>query len=117
MFHDKNEPSPLDLAKSLTPWGMKWINEFNGLEIHPCQVIGSLNGEQIARPCAPEQASFWTVYGHYKPDSLSSGIEALEDCPTESAAQKACDGFLKCYPHLSSDRPSLRQAVQDKLTP
>jgi len=105
MSLDKNETSPLAVARSLTPWWMMRIREFDGLEIRPCKTIGYVNNEEVSMPCEPELASRWTVYGHYRPNDAFEGIEALEDYPTEAEAEKFRARLLKCYPHLSGNLP------------
>ena len=93
--------SPIDLAKALTPHWMRNIEEFNGLEIAPCRVVGHDRFDNaIVEPCddAPEQAAFWTVYGHYR----TGGVDAFEDFPTEAEARAFHDQVVSVYPHLAA---------------
>ena len=45
----------------------------------------------------PEEAAFWTVYGHYK----TGGVDAFEDFPAEGEALAFHDRLIVAYPHLS----------------
>jgi hypothetical protein len=93
-----NDISPLDLAKSLTPDWMLNIRSFDALEIHPCAVIDRLSdGREIVEPCAPENADFWTVYGHYR----TGGVNAFEDFAAEAEAIAFHDELIAIYPHLA----------------
>ena len=110
--------SPLEAAQKLTPWWMMRIREFDRLDIKPCAIIGhTLQGKEIVEPCEPEQASFWTVYGHYRPREVWNGVEAFEDFNTEAAAQKFYNQLLKTYPHLNADLPRAQyNLIPNKLT-
>ena len=109
--------SPIALAQSLTPSWMMLINDFVGLEIHPCKVIGHAQGSPIVMTCKPEEASFWVVFGHYPMSAQVGGFDALENFPTEAEARKFRDRLLEAYPHLAGDRSYPRQQPQSKLTP
>lgn len=92
--------SPIEMAKALTPWWMMRIREFDALEIAPCRVVGNDSlGNEIVEPCddAPEEAAFWTVYGHYR----TGGVDAFEDFPTEAEATAFHDHLTRVYPHLA----------------
>lgn len=92
--------SPINAAKALTPDWMQRIQEFDGLEIAPCRIIGHDSlGNEIVEPCddTPEEAAFWTVYGHYK----TGGVDAFEDFQTEAEAQAFHDRLLGVYQHLA----------------
>jgi hypothetical protein len=93
-----NNISPIDLAKALTPHWMLNIRCFDALEIHPCAVVGhdSMGGE-IVEPCEPEEAHFWTVYGHFR----TGGVDAFEDFATEVEAMAFHDRLIATYPHLA----------------
>jgi len=86
------------------PWLLR-IWEFDALEIHPCMVVGhdSMGGD-IVEPCEPEDAHFWTVFGHYR----CGGIDDFEDFPTESEAHAFHDRLIAAFPHLAEweDRAS-----------
>jgi Ferredoxin-like domain in Api92-like protein len=99
------DQSPIAKAKALTPPWMTKIREFDGLEVQPCTVVGqdALNHD-IVEPCAAEDATFWTVYGHYRPTEGRGGVEALEDFPTETEARQFHDRLISAYPHLASSR-------------
>jgi hypothetical protein len=93
--------SPLDLANALTPDWMRRIREFDALEVAPCRVVGHDSfGNDIVEPCddAPQEAAFWTVYGHYK----TGGVDAFEDFATEAEALAFHDRLIAAYPHLAS---------------
>lgn len=92
--------SPIDAAKAVTPWWMMKIRDFDGLEIQPCHKI---DNAAAVEPCKPEEADFWTVYGHYRPGGAMGGIDAFEDFPTEAEAQKFHDRLIAVYPHLAGE--------------
>jgi len=94
--------SPIELAKALTPGWMRRIREFDALEIAPCRVVAHDSlGDEIVGPCddAPEEAAFWTVYGHYR----TGGVDAFEDFATEAEAVAFHDQLIAAYPHLSDE--------------
>src|SRR5580704_12872697 len=90
--------SPIDAANALTPDWMRNIRSFDALEIHPCAVVGhdSMGGE-IVEPCEPDDAHFWTVYGHYR----SGGVDAFEDFKTEAEAVAFHDRLIAVYAHFA----------------
>ena len=57
------------------------LSSFDGFEVHPVKDHGD-----YCEQCAPPVAMFWTVYGHYAPDSGEYGVEALIDCADEHSA-------------------------------
>jgi len=92
--------SPIDAANALTPDWMRNIRDFDGLEIAPCRVVGNDSlGNDIVEPCddAPEEAAFWTVYGHYR----TGGVDAFEDFATEAEAVAFHDRLIAAWPHLA----------------
>lgn len=90
--------SPIDAAETLTPDWMLDIQSFDALEIHPCALVAiDGDGTEIVEQCEPEQAHFWTVYGHYR----AGGVDAFEDFATEAEAVAFHDGLLVAHPHLS----------------
>lgn len=90
--------SPIDAAKALTRGWMRNIRNFDALEIQPCAVIARCDdGTGIAEPCRPEDAAFWTVYGHLR----SGGVDAFEDFATEAEALAFHDRLIAAYPHLA----------------
>jgi len=92
-----NHISPIDAANALTPNWMRSIKEFDALEIHPCAVVGcDSSATEFVEQCEPEQAHFWTVYGHYR----SGGLDAFEDFSTEAEAVTFFDRLLDMFPHL-----------------
>src|SRR5580700_11170972 len=92
--------SPIDKANAITPHWMRNIREFDALEIHPCAVIGhDLFGKDIVEQCEPEDAAFWTVYGHLR----TGGIDAFEDFATEAEAVEFHDRLISIWPHLAGE--------------
>jgi hypothetical protein len=90
--------SPIDLAQVLTPHWMRNVRDFDGLEIQPCAVIArGEDGTEIVEPCKPEEAAFWTVYGHFR----TGGVDAFEDFATEAEALAFHDRLIGAYPHLA----------------
>lgn len=90
--------SPIEAAFAITPRWLLHIREFDALEIHPCAVVDRLgDGTEIVEQCGPENADFWTVYGHYR----TGGVDAFEDFKTEAEAIAFHDELIAIYPHLS----------------
>ena len=95
--------SPLEVAKSVTPWWMHRIREFDALEIHPCCVVETMpDGKEAEAICDRADAQFWSVYGHYVPGGQCGGLECFEDFETEAGAVKFYDRLREAYPHLRS---------------
>jgi hypothetical protein len=90
-----NTSSSIDAA---TPRWLLTIWEFDALEIHPCAVVGhdSMGGD-IVEQCEPDDAHFWTVFGHYR----SGGVDDFEDFATEAEATAFHDRLIAIYPHLA----------------
>jgi len=59
---------------------------FDDFEIHPCRT-----DDDATEQCEPEEAQFWTVYGHMK----TGGIDALHDSPTEADAYRILDIYKR----------------------
>ena len=92
--------SPLDLANAPTPRWMQNIRDFDALEIAPCRVVGHDSvGNDIVEPCddAPEEAAFWTVYGHFR----AGGVDDFEDFATEAEAVAFHDQLIAAWSHLA----------------
>src|SRR5258708_2579786 len=92
--------SPIDAANAITPDWMRNIRDFDALEIAPCRIVGNDSlGNEIVEPCddTPEQAAFWTVYGHFR----TGGVDAFEDFATEAEALAFHDRLIALYPHLA----------------
>src|SRR5580698_6451703 len=76
------------------------IRDFDALEIAPCRVVGHDRfGNEIVEPCddAPEEATFWAVYGHFR----TGGVDAFEDFATEAEALAFHDRLISAHPHLA----------------
>ncbi len=102
MTKTRSPVSPIDLANALTPRWMKDIRDFDALEIAPCRVVGHDRlGNDIVEPCdsAPQEAAFWTVYGHFR----TGGVDDFEDFPTEAEAVAFHDQLIATYPHLAGE--------------
>jgi hypothetical protein len=90
--------SPIDAAKALSPDWMRNIHDFDALEIHPCCVVGHDSmGSDIVEQCNPQDAHFWTVFGHLR----TGGIDDFENFPTEAQAIAFHDQLIAAYPHLA----------------
>lgn len=101
--------TPIIAARALIPFWMQEIQSCDGLEIHPVR-DGHWNEETQGprpfsqdndletwcEPCAPEEAHFWSVYGHLK----TGGVLCLEDFATEAEARRFAERLLAAYPHL-----------------
>jgi len=103
--------SPIDAAKAITPRCMQNIHDFDALEIEPCVVVGhgGLHSE-IVEPCEPQDAHFWTVYGHFR----TGGVDALDDFPTKAEALAFHDRLIALYPHLAGrEAPPVTESPGD----
>lgn len=101
-----NDISPIEIAKNFTPWWMERIWDFDALEIHPCAIIKYADGgRDVVEQCAPEDADFWTVFGHYR----EGGIDTFEDFLTEVDAQQFHDKLIAAYPHLTDGQLQPKQ--------
>jgi hypothetical protein len=90
--------NPIEHAKALTPFWMRDIQQFDGLEIHPCRIERTEDGGTFIEQCAPEDAEFWSVYGHCR----SGGVLCFEDFPTETEAHAFAKRLLDAWPHLNT---------------
>jgi len=90
--------NPIERAKALTPFWMRDIQQFDGLEIHPCRTEHAPAGPSFIEPCDPETAEFWSVYGHCR----SGGVLCFEDFPTETEAHAFAKRLLDAWPHLNT---------------
>lgn len=88
--------SPIDEAKAATPWWFFTIQHYDGLEVHPVQDVEEANGVTYCEQCEPEEADFWSVYGHLK----TGGVECLDDFPDRAKALAFAKQLLAAYPHL-----------------
>lgn len=107
MFHRIDKRTFLIRRASPEDTAEQHADQFDGIVIKPLQVIGYVNGEEIDKPCSPELAAYWRVYGRYGNNSAHTGLEELKDFPTETAAQQYSDQLrskhrhLRCHPQLS----------------
>jgi hypothetical protein len=72
------------------------IRNFDAIEVHPCCVVGFADGVEM---CEPEDAHFWSVYGHH----VTGGLDCFEDFPTEAEAEAFAARLRRTYP--ASCRP------------
>ena len=104
--------SPIKQAHSLTPFWLKEIHRYDGLEVHPVRNMrwddatqgtrpfhSSDDNETWCEPCDRAEAHFWSVYGHLK----EGGIECFEDFPTQTLARVSADQLLEIFPHLREE--------------
>lgn len=54
------------------------------------------NGAYCERVEDPQDAHFWSVYGHLR----EGGVECLEDFPSEAEARTFADRLLATFPNL-----------------
>ena len=90
--------NPIEHAKALTPFWMRDIQQFDGLEIHPCRTEWAEDGGTFIEQCEPGAAEFWSVYGHCR----SGGVLCFEDFPTSTQARAFADRLLTAWPHLNT---------------
>ena len=82
---------PITAAFAVTPDWMLDIRAYDGLEIQPCHTVGFADrGKEIVEPCEPEQAEFWTVYGHCR----EGGVNAFEDFPRRPQPRELSPGVF-----------------------
>ena len=81
------------------------LSRFDGFEVHPVKDDGD-----CCEQCAPHEATFWTVYGHYDPASGEQGVEALIDCTDEYSADLVYD-LLICLKTLVTKANGLIAAI------
>lgn len=82
------------------------IHLFDGLEISPCVTVGDTALGPIIEVCDdPDEAEFWSVYGHYNPALCEGfgGVDCLEDFATEAEANAFADVLRRAYPHLDRE--------------
>lgn len=60
------------------------LSLFDGFETYPIRDDGP-----HCEPCRPEEATYWTVFGHYAPGTGEFGLEALLDCADAASADRA----------------------------
>lgn len=95
--HDKPALDPISKAKALTPHWMMEIHAFDGLEMHPVQVLtNEQDGSSHCEQCEPDEAHFWSVYGHLR----AGGVLCFEDFATEAQARGFAQRLLDAWPHL-----------------
>jgi hypothetical protein len=106
MDTSKKDLAPTGMPEALNFWWLKQINSFDRIEIRPCKIMFTTpHGREIAGPCLAEEASFWAVYGYYRPGGATSDIDAFKDFPTEADARKFCEILLDFFPHLACYGP------------
>jgi hypothetical protein len=78
--------------KTTVPWWFDRLLECDALEIHPVQE----RADRSCEPCTPEEADFWSVYGHL----TEGGVLCLEDFTTEAKARAFAETLLSAWPWL-----------------
>jgi hypothetical protein len=89
-------------ACNLPDWRTR-IHLFDGLQISPCIAVAEGNRGPYIEVCDdPQDAEFWSVYGHYNPALCCGfgGVDCLEDFATEAEARAFTAGLRRRYPHL-----------------
>jgi hypothetical protein len=95
-----NAPSnPIAAAFVATPSWMLAIHNFNAIEVHPCCVVGFADGVDLVETCEPEDAHFWSVYGHF----VTGGIDCFEDFATKAEAEAFAAKLRRTYLHLAGE--------------
>ena len=84
---------------------------FDGYEIHPVR-----ESANYMTQCEPEEADYWTLYGHYN----TGGLEAIGDFKSEESAQEILQAIefrekrTKTYlVDLQDSEEQLWQAIED----
>ena len=85
-----------DTASEAPHWREE-ISACDGLEIHPVHIVEiAEDGTVYCEPCEPEQAQFWSVYGHLR----SGGVLCFEDFASASEARHFAHALLEEWPNL-----------------
>lgn len=82
------------------------VHLFDGLEISPCVTVADCSYGPIIEVCDdPDEAEFWSVYGHYNPALCDGfgGVDCLEDFPTEAEAIAFAEALCRQHPHLREE--------------
>lgn len=61
------------------------LNMFDGYEVHGCKDFFDRTGA-FTEQVPDEEAEFWSVYGHYSPESGEHGVECISDHETKEEA-------------------------------
>lgn len=88
--------NPIEAAKAMTPFWMRDIHQFDGLEIHPCRTESGEGASSFEEQCAPHEAELWSVFGHCK----DGGVCCFEDFGSVAEARAFADELLAVWPHL-----------------
>ena len=73
------------------------ISACDGLEIHPVHVVEiGEDGTAYCEQCEPEQARFWSVFGHLR----SGGVLCFGDFASASEARHFAHALLDEWPKL-----------------
>ena len=90
-------PSPIALAKAMTPFWFETIHSYDGLELAPVAEYEDKDGVKYCeRVDDPSDAQFWSVYGHLP----EGGVQCLEDYDTEQEASAFAEQLLSLFPNL-----------------
>jgi len=90
-------PSPVALAKAITPFWFSTIHNYDGLELAPVAEYEEKAGTKFCeRVDNAKDAQFWSVYGHLR----EGGVECLEDFKTEQEATAFAEQLLSLFPNL-----------------
>ena len=74
--------------------------DFNTLEISGIKIFRQ-GRNTIHERCKPNEANYWTVFGHLR----RGGVDDFQDFRTQAQAEKYHDRLLKRYPHFSKFQP------------
>ena len=95
--HTDKGPSPIELAKAMTPFWFETIHGYDGLELAPVAEYEDKDGiKYCERMDHPKDAQFWSVYGHLP----EGGVECFEDFKTEQEASAFAEKLLSMFPNL-----------------
>lgn len=67
---------------------------FDTFEVHPIKVHQSKGGKNIHDICNPHEATYWSVFGHYRLPH-GDGVECITDVPTFKLAFAIAELFEK----------------------
>lgn len=91
--------------------------DFDQFEVHGCKEFHNVGYPSYTEQVDDAEAQFWTVYGHYSPDSGQQGIEALVDCTSRPAAEIVQRAFasLRSIITASDDITGAIEGVTDQF--
>lgn len=70
------------------------LNQFDAIEVHGCKEFEDIAGFKFTEQVPDNEATFYSVYGHYKPQ-CGQGIECIFDFDTKEHAENYATELTK----------------------